>query len=217
MTSACLRIQAVVFEGMTLLDLVGPMQAWSLLPGAMMQYVGKIAGPVTSDCGLIVTATHDFSTAWPDPDVLFIGGAGRATLTMVADPAVAAFLKSRGEQARWITSVCTGSLILGAAGLLQGYRAATHWAAREQLTQFGATVSDERMCIDRNRMTGGGITSGIDFGIALAGKWAGDDVARMIELMMEYAPQPPFGTGRPELADPATLAAARQAAAAEFS
>jgi len=117
----------------------------------------------------------------------------------------------RGSRAQWVCSVCTGALLLGAAGLLRGYRASVHWGARDALSQFGAEVSDERVCIDRNRLTGGGITAGVDFGIALAGKWAGEGMGRVIELIMEYAPQPPYGSGRPELADAQTLAAARAA------
>jgi cyclohexyl-isocyanide hydratase len=101
--------------------------------------------------------------------------------------------------------------LLGAAGLLRGYRAAAHWGAREALTQFGAEPSSERVCIDRNRITGGGITAGVDFGITVAGHWAGESVGRVIELIMEYAPQPPYGTGRPDLADAQTLAAAQTA------
>ena len=108
-------------------------------------------------------------------------------------------------------SVCTGSLLLGAAGLLQGYRASVHWGAREALSQFGVELSDGRVCIDRNRLTGGGITAGVDFGIAVAGHWAGENMGRVIELIMEYAPQPPYGTGRPDLADQQTLTAARAA------
>ena len=114
-------------------------------------------------------------------------------------------------RARWVFSVCTGSLLLVAAGLLRGYRAAVHWGAREALSQFGAEPSTERICVDRNRLTGGGVTAGIDFGIAMAGRWAGQSMGRVVELLLEYAPQPPYGTGRPELADPQTLAAARTA------
>jgi cyclohexyl-isocyanide hydratase len=99
--------------------------------------------------------------------------------------------------------------LLGAAGLLRGYRASTHWGTREVLNQFGAEPSNERVCIDRNRLTGGGVTAGIDFGIAVAAHWSGDSIARVIELILEYAPQPPYKTGSPELADPQTLAAAR--------
>ena len=178
-----MRVLAFIYEGMTLLDMVGPIQAWSFMPGTEVQFVGKNTGPVKTDCGLSINATHDLNTAW---------------------------------KAKWVTSVCTGSLILGAAGLLNGYRAATYWSARDQLAQFGAIRSDERVCIDRNRMTGGGITSGIDFGIAVAAHWAGDQTGKLIELMMEYAPQPPFGTGRPDLADSETLAIAQKFLEAEF-
>jgi cyclohexyl-isocyanide hydratase len=132
-------------------------------------------------------------------------------LDLLGDSKALAFLADRGSRARWVCSVCTGSLLLGAAGLLRGYRAAVHWGAREVLSQFGADPSNERVCIDRNRLTGAGITSGVDFGIKVAGQWAGEDMGRLIELIMEYAPQPPYGTGRPDLADPQTLTAARAA------
>lgn len=199
-----MKIVALLYPQMTLLDLVGPMQVWSFLPGAEIQFVWRQKGPVATDCGLPVVATHDFSDAATDPDVLFVGGGAYATLALLGQPDVLAFVAARGERAKWVTSVCTGSLILGAAGLLRGYRAACHWGAREQLTNFGAIPSEERVCIDRNRMSGGGITSGIEFGLTVAGQWAGADTGRTLELIMEYAPAPPFGTGRPELADAAT-------------
>jgi cyclohexyl-isocyanide hydratase len=126
------------------------------------------------------------------------------------DPQLLEYLKS-WDKSRPLASVCTGSLLLGAAGLLKGYRAAVHWGARDALSQFGAEPSNERVCIDRNRLTGAGITAGVDFGIAVAGHWAGESTGRLIELIMEYAPQPPFGTGRPDLADAQTLATARAA------
>lgn len=199
-----MKIVALLYPQMTLLDLVGPIQAWSFLPGAEIQFVWREKGPVPTDCGLAVVATHDFSDAEPNPDVLFVGGGAHATLALLGQPDVLAFVAARGEQATWVTSVCTGSLILGAAGLLRGYRAACHWGAREQLAQFGAIPDTARVCIDRNRLSGGGITSGIDFGLTVAGHWAGEEVGRTLELIMEYAPEPPFGTGRPELADAAT-------------
>jgi cyclohexyl-isocyanide hydratase len=196
---------------MTLLDVVGPVQAWSFLPEYQVQYAWHRAGAVPTDCGLSVYATNSFEDAWTDPDVLFVGGGAKPTLDLLRDSAAVAFLADRGSRARWVCSVCTGSLLLGAAGLLRGYRAAVHWGAREALAQFGAEASSERLCVDRNRLTGGGITAGVDFGIAVAGHWAGEGVGRVIELIMEYAPQPPYGTGRPELADTQTLAAARAA------
>ena len=206
-----MKVLALVYPGMTLLDWVGPMQAWSFLPDYQVQYAWHRSGPVPTDCGLSVHATNSFEDAWTDPDVLFVGGGAKPTLDLLGDSAAVAFLADRGSRARWVCSVCTGSLLLGAAGLLRGYRAAVHWGAREALAQFGAEPSSARVCVDRNRLTGGGITSGVDFGIAMAGLWAGESVGRVIELIMEYAPQPPYGTGRPELADPQTLAAARAA------
>jgi len=200
-----MRILAIVYPGMTLQDLVGPLQAWSFLPDYTVQYVWHTAGPVATDCGLSVNATHSLTDAWADPDVLIVGGGAAPTLQLLGDEVLLDFIAERGAAARWVCSVCTGALLLGAAGLLKGYRAATHWGAREQLAQFGAEASDDRVCIDRNRLTGGGITAGIDFGIAIASHWAGEEQGRVIELIMEYAPQPPHGTGRPELADPATM------------
>jgi cyclohexyl-isocyanide hydratase len=204
-----MKVLALVYPGMTLLDLIGPMQAWSLLPGYEVQYAWHRAGAVPTDCGLKVQATTSFEDAWTDPEVLFVGGGAKPTLDLLGDSAAIAFLADRGSRARWVCSVCTGSLLLGAAGLLRGYRAAVHWGARETIKQFGAEPSSDRVCVDRNRLTGGGVTAGVDFGIALAGHWAGESMGRVIELLLEYAPQPPYGTGRPDLADPQTLAAAR--------
>jgi cyclohexyl-isocyanide hydratase len=206
-----MKVLALVYPGMTLLDLVGPVQAWSFLPGYEVQYAWHRAGQVQSDCGLSVQATHSFEDAWTDPDVLVVGGGAKPTLDLLGDSDAIAFIADRGSRARWVCSVCTGSLLLGAAGLLKGYRAAVHWGARDALRQFGAEPSEERVCVDRNRLTGAGITAGVDFGIAVAGRWAGESTGRLIELIMEYAPQPPYGTGRPDLADPQTLATARAA------
>jgi cyclohexyl-isocyanide hydratase len=206
-----MRVLALVYPGMTLLDLVGPVQAWSFLPDYAVQYAWHTRGPVLTDCGLSVQATTSFEESWTDPDIIFVGGGAKSTLDLLNDAAAIAFLADRGSRARWVCSVCTGALLLGAAGLLRGYRAATHWGARDTLKQFGAELSTERVCIDRNRLSGGGITAGIDFGIAVAGRVAGEDAGQVVELIMEYAPQPPYGTGRPELAQPQTLAAARDA------
>jgi cyclohexyl-isocyanide hydratase len=206
-----MKVLALIYPGMTLLDLVGPLQAWSFLPGYEVQYAWHRSGAVPTDCGLSVQATNGFDDAWTDPDVLFVGGGAKPTLDLLGDSAAIAFLADRGSRARWLCSVCTGSLLPGAAGLLRGYRAAVHWAAREALHQFGAEPSSERVCVDRNRITVGGITAGVDFGIKVAGQWAGESMGRVIELILEYAPQPPYGTGRPDLADAQTLAAARAA------
>ena len=198
-----MKIIAVLFPGMTALDLVGPMQVLGFFPGAEIQTVGKDAGPVRSDNGLQLVATHSFADAFTDPDVLIIGGAAGPTLEVMRDDASIAFLADRGARAKWVVSACTGSLILAAAGLMKGYRASSYWSVRDQLALFGAIPCDQRVVIDRNRMTGGGVTAGIDVGLTLAGKLYGDDFGRMVELFLEYAPAPPYGTGRPELAGPA--------------
>src|SRR5258705_8045311 len=155
-----MKVLALVYPGMTLLDLVGPLQAWSLLPGYEVQYVWHRSGAVPTDCGLSVLATNSFEDAWTDPDVLMVGGGAKPTLDLLKDSAAIAFLADRGSRARWVCSVCTGSLLLGAAGLLQGYRAAVHWGAREAWTQFGAEPSNARVCDARNGLTVGGITPG---------------------------------------------------------
>ena len=121
----------------------------------------------------------------------------------------------QGRSARWITSVCTGALVLGAAGLLRGYRATTHWTALDQLALFGAEPAPGRVVIDRNRVTGGGVTAGIDFGLVLAAMIAGEEHAMRAELGLEYAPQPPFGCGTPELAPPDLVASTRARGAAQ--
>lgn len=200
-----MKVLALAYPGMTLLDLVGPLQAWSFLPDYEVQFAWHHPGAVSTDSGVSILATHSFEDAWTNPDVLVVGGGAKPTMDLLGDSTAIAFLADRGSRARWVCSVCTGSLLLGAAGLLRGYRAAVHWGAREALNQFGAELSNERVCIDRNRLTGGGITAGVDFGITVAGLWAGESTGRVIELMMEYAPQPPYGTGHPDLADEQTL------------
>lgn len=204
-----MNVLCLVYPGMTLQDLVGPIQAWSFLPDVQLQFAWHQAGPIRTDCGLVVQATHAFADTWTEPDVLMVGGGAKPTFDLLSDAAVLAFLAERGAKARWVCSVCTGALLLGAAGLLRGYRAATYWAAREALAGFGAIPSEERVCIDRNRLTGGGVTAGVDFGIAVAGLWAEESTGKVVELLLEYAPQPPYGTGRPELADAETLGRAR--------
>ena len=201
-----MKIQMFVYPGMTLLDMVGPLQTWSAWPGAEIQFVGKVAGPVVADSGLAVIATHSFADAWTDPGILFTPGGGTPTYALLDDEESIAFLADRGARAGWVTSVCTGALLLGAAGLLRGYRATSHWYSREALAKFGAIPVHERWVIDRNRATGGGVTAGIDFGLALTAQIHGEPLARMIQLLLEYSPKPPFSSGTPEEALPETRA-----------
>jgi len=205
-----MKVLALVYPGLTLQDILGPLQTWMVLPGIEVQLAWKEKGPVMSDCGVPVVATHDFASAFTDPDILLVGGGGKPTLDLLEDQEALAFVAARGARARWITSVCTGSLILGAAGLLRGYRSACHWFARDKLAAFGAIPSPERVVIDRNRASGGGVTAGIDFGLQMIGILAGEPLGRATELLLEYAPAPPYGCGRPEIASPETLAMANE-------
>ncbi len=145
---------------------------------------------------ILPTTTFD---ACPPLDVLCVPG-GPGQVEMMQDTELLEFLQQQGKTSRYITSVCTGSLILAAAGLLQGYRAACHWAFREQLAMLGVEVGTERVVVDRNRITGGGVTAGIDFGLVLAGMLCGEPTAKMLQLLMEYNPAPPFNAGSPESA-----------------
>jgi cyclohexyl-isocyanide hydratase len=203
-----MKVMTLLYPGQTPQDIIGPLTAFSVLPGYEAQFVWRQPGPVRSDTGLSLVATHSFAQSWKDPDILLVGGGAAPTLALLDDQETLDFLAERGAKAQWITSVCTGSLVLGAAGLLRGYRSACHWAAREALTAFGAIPSPERVVFDRNRASGGGVTAGLDFGLALVARLQGEPFARMVELAAEYAPEPPYGCGRPEIADAATLAAA---------
>src|SRR5262249_23333494 len=133
--------------------------------------------------------------------LLFVPGGTTGTLTMMGDAEVLAFLKARGAKAGYVTSVCTGSLVLGAAGLLRGYKATSHWVARDLLADLGAEPGDARVVWDRNRVTGAGVTAGIDFGLAVAAKLTDEKYAKALQLLAEYDPQPPFRSGSPKQAD----------------
>ena len=200
-----MNIQYVIYPDMTLLDLVGPMQVWSNFPDVQPQFVAKTLDPIQTDAGMVITPSHSFDTATAAPDILFVPGGGVGTSVAAKDEATVEFVRRQGAQAGWVTSVCTGALVLGAAGLLDGYRAATHWAAMEFLPNFGATPVDERYVIDRNRATGGGVTAGIDFGLAVMAHISGEPLARMSQLAVEYTPAPPFASGHPREADADTL------------
>lgn len=205
-----MKIQLLTYPDMTLLDLVGPLQAWSVWPGTDIELVWKSTDPIPTDTGLAVVPTHRFEEADANPDILFTGGGLEGTTRAMADAEVIEFMGSRGETAGWVTSVCTGALILGAAGLLEGYRATTHWMALDALPEFGAEPVKERWVIDRNRATGGGVTAGIDFGLALMAEIAGPELAETVQLALEYAPSPPFDSGTPDRARPETVALVKQ-------
>jgi cyclohexyl-isocyanide hydratase len=210
--SAPLQIGLLVFPKVTQLDLTGPVQVFSSMPGAAVHLVWKRIEPVQSDSVLVLTPTTTLADC-PQLDVICVPG-GVGSDDLLNDEEVLAFLRRQAAGAKFVTSVCTGSLVLGAAGLLRGYRAATHWTAMDNLKAFGATPTKSRVCIDRNRVTGGGVTAGIDFALALIAELRGPRVAEMVQLGLEYAPQPPFDSGRPDTAPAEVLEAvnARQAA-----
>ena len=199
-----LQIGLMVFPRVTQLDLTGPLQVFSSVPGANVHLVWKSMEPVPSDSVLAMTPTVTFADC-PQLDVICVPG-GYGTDDLLSDDEVLGFLRKQAEGTRYITSVCTGSLVLGAAGLLKGYRATTHWSAVEALPHFGATPSRERVCIDRNRITGGGVTAGIDFALTLVSTLIDRATAEAVQLRLEYNPAPPFNAGSPDTAPAEVLA-----------
>lgn len=204
-----LSVGMVLFPNLTQLDLTGPYEVFNRMPHAEVLLLATSLEPVRSEWGLSITPDATFAEA-PPLDVLFVPG-GPGVSAAMEDDEILDFLKNREPQARYVTSVCTGSLVLGAAGLLQGYRAATHWLSMDLLAMLGAEPSGKRVVKDRNRITGGGITSGIDFGLAVVAELRGEATAREVQLMMEYAPDPPFDSGSPKTADRALVEEVRTA------
>ena len=199
-----LQIGIVLFPQVTQLDFTGPLQVFSSIPGAKVHLIWKRIEPVSSDSVMMITPTITFADC-PQLDVVCVPG-GRGTDEMVNDEEVLDFLRRQSVGAKYVTSVCTGSLVLGAAGLLRGYRAATHWSAMEYLAPYGATPTKTRVCVDRNRITGGGVTAGIDFALTLVSHLVDRQTAEMIQLRLEYNPAPPFNAGSPDTAPPEILA-----------
>jgi cyclohexyl-isocyanide hydratase len=196
-------IAFLLYPQVTQLDLTGPAQFLSRI-GGTVHYVAKTAAPVPTDAGFSIVPTATFADV-TSADILCVPG-GISCVDVIEDEETLAWVRGVGEGADWVTSVCTGSLILGAAGLLRGYRAACHWAWREHLALFGAEPVAERVVFDRNRVTGGGVTAGIDFALALIGAIRGEAHARLIQLALEYDPAPPFDSGSPDRAPPELLA-----------
>jgi cyclohexyl-isocyanide hydratase len=210
--STPLQIGLLVFPRVTQLDLTGPLQVFSSVPGAKVHLIWKRIEPVASDSALVLTPTITFADC-PQLDVICVPG-GLGTDDMINDEEMLDFLRGQAREAKYITSVCTGSLVLGAAGLLQGYRAATHWTAMEFLAAFGATPTKKRVCVDRNRVTGGGVTAGIDFALTLVSILINRQTAEAIQLRLEYNPAPPFNAGSPDTAPPEILALMKEKIAA---
>ena len=199
-----ISVAFLLFPNVTQLDLTGPAQVLSRLGNVTLDLVWKDRDPVRTDAGFAIMPTATFAEV-PRADILCVPG-GIGVTDVIADDAAMAWVRAVGAEARWVTSVCTGSLILGAAGLLKGYRAATHWSWREYLAMFGAEMVPERVVVDRNRVTGGGVTAGIDFALTLMAEVRGAEFAKAVQLSLEYDPAPPFDAGSPEKAGPELVA-----------
>jgi cyclohexyl-isocyanide hydratase len=205
------RIGLLLFPDITQLDMTGPYEVFTKFPNAEVHLVAKTMAPVMANGGMHILPTVTMNGC-PQLDIVCVpGGAGMNPL--LNDAETLTFLKQQAAGARYVTSVCTGALVLGAAGLLKGKRAATHWMSREMLADFGAIPVAERVVKDGNVFTGGGVTAGIDFALAVAADAFGPDLAKSIQLGIEYDPHPPFNAGSPEGAGPEIVARMRTAAA----
>ncbi len=193
-----MNIGFVLFPQLTQLDLTGPLQVFSRLPDAECHLIGKTRSPVVTDTALSIPPTTTFETC-PKLDVLVVPG-GQGVAEAIGDQELINFVAGQGAIADWITSVCTGAFILGAAGLLQDKRATTHWAYKELLPLVGASPGGARVIRDGNVVTGGGVTAGLDFALTMVSEIAGPGFAQTIQLTMEYDPAPPFDAGDPKFA-----------------
>jgi putative intracellular protease/amidase len=193
------EIAMFIYPGLNFLDLTGPHAV--LARAANVHLVWKNLDLLTVDTGISVKPTTRFEDCPRNVDVLMVGG-GPGVADVMQDRECMEFIRDRGSAAKFVTSVCNGSILLGAAGLLRGYKATSHWAFRDLLPLFGAIPVNQRVVTDRNRITGGGVTAGIDFGLTLLSVLLGEDLAKATQLGIEYNPQPPFDTGTPEKAGP---------------
>jgi cyclohexyl-isocyanide hydratase len=202
-----LQIGLLLFPQVQQLDLTGPYEVFASLPGTTMHLPARTLDPVRTATGLILVPTTTLDDC-PALDVLCVPG-GIGVNALLGDETVLGFVRRQAAGARFVTSVCTGALVLGAAGLLRGRRATTHWASHDLLAAFGAIPVHGRVVRDGNLLTGGGVTAGIDFALTLVAEIAGREAAETIQLNLEYAPAPPFAAGSPDTAPAAIIAEAR--------
>ena len=203
-----LHIGFLVYPGVTQLDFTGPIQFLSQMPGTKVEVLWKEITPIQTDSGFTINPTMRHDQA-PQFDVIVMpGGPGQPRI--LEDEDYIDFVRQQGEAARYIMGVCTGSLTMGRAGLLNGYKAGCHWAFSKELAKFGCEFVDERVVVDRNRITGGGVTAGMDIALQMIAELAGETAAKTIQLALEYEPSPPFHAGRPELAGPQLEAIVRK-------
>jgi putative intracellular protease/amidase len=196
-----MRIAFLIFDGLTALDAIGPYEVLSRLPGAEVSFVAKQAGPKRTDTGALGLSADLGLAELADPEIVLVPG-GEGNRSLLADDEVLEWLRGADRASTWTTSVCTGSLLLGAAGLLEGRRATCHWVYRDSLAEYGAEPVAARVVEDGKLITAAGVSAGIDMALTLAGRVAGDEVAKAIQLGIEYDPAPPFDAGAPEKAGP---------------
>lgn len=199
-----LQIGLLLYPNLTQLDLTGPFEVFSHMPDTKVHLIWKTLDPVSADTGMQILPTTTMSDC-PDLDVICVPG-GPGQIDIMDDEEVLDFVRTQGEGAKFVTSVCTGSLLLGAAGLLEGYKASTYWACTDMLEGYGAAYVKGRVIKDRNRITGGGVTAGIDFALTVVAELLREQAAKMIQLAIEYNPAPPFNSGHPDVADPELVA-----------
>lgn len=202
-----MHVVMLLFPRFTQLDLTAPYEVLARFPELQIHLVWKTKEPVVDNNGLAILPTGTLAEC-PQADILFVSG-GPGQIDLMEDQEVLGFLRRQAEHAAYVTSVCTGSLVLAAAGLLTGYRATCHWLSLDQLAFFGVAPVTERVVLDRNRVTGAGVTSGIDFALALVAHLFGEERARKVALSMEYDPRPPFPGGSVASAEPAIIADVR--------
>jgi cyclohexyl-isocyanide hydratase len=211
-----LRFGLLLFPRLTALDLVGPQLLMATMMRTEVHLLSKTRAPVMTDSGFEIVPTTTYADCPSDLDVFFVPGGPKGTRDALMDDELLDFVAAQGARARYVTSVCTGSVILGAAGLLKGYKASSHWGTRDMLPIFGAEPVEARVVTDRNRITGGGITAGLDFGLVLAAELRGEATARLQELVLEYDPRPPFNSGTLRTARPETVQLARTVLATDL-
>jgi cyclohexyl-isocyanide hydratase len=196
----------VLFPDLTQLDLTGPLQVLARLPNARIIVAAKSQNPVPSDCGLSLLPTHSFTDS-PPFDLICVPGGVKGVIGAIGDRETIDFVRRQAAGAKYVTAVCTGAFVLGIAGLLEGRRATTHWAYTELLPLVGAQHEKGRVVRDGNLITAGGVTAGVDFGLSVVAKIAGESTARAIQLGIEYDPAPPFDSGHPDRAPHAVKSA----------
>jgi transcriptional regulator GlxA family with amidase domain len=195
------KIAILIFDRLTALDAVGPYEVLSRLPGAELSFVAKEPGPKRTDTDRLALSADLAIADVPDPDIVLVPG-GEGNRPLMRDAEILDWLRTAHQATTWTTSVCTGALVLGAAGILDGLRATTHWAFRDVLTEFGAEPVAERVVTDGKVITAAGVSAGIDMALQLAAYDVGEEFAQAVQLGIEYDPDPPFDTGSPEKAPP---------------